>query len=121
MNEINITRFSNTDADARTKLRTFVDLHWTHYRDDPQYIPLLDYEYLGFRLLGIDGYFEPRSPFLQHATVAFFLAHDAQRRLVGRCIAFINDDYNAHWKEKTGFFGFFESIDDESLLETRDL
>ena len=99
----------------RSKLRAFVGFHWSHYRDDQQYIPLLDYEYLGFRLLGIDGYFEARSLFLEHATIAFFLAHDDQEQIVGRCIAFINEDHNQHWKEQTGFFGCFESIENEEV------
>lgn len=116
MGGIEITRFSNTDVGARTKLRAFVDFHWSHYRNDPQYIPLLDYEYLGFHLLGLDGYFEPRSLFFQHATISFFLAHDGERP-VGRCIAFVNDDHNAHWKERTGFFGCFESVSDQEVAD----
>ena len=117
MGGIEIERFASTDPGARAGLRAFVDFHWSHYRDDPQYIPLLDYEYLGFRLLGIDGYFEPRSLFLQHAAIAFFIAYDAARQPVGRCMALVNDDHNAHWNEKTGFFGFFESIDAQEVTD----
>ncbi|MCY4373618.1 MAG: hypothetical protein OXC31_07545 [Spirochaetaceae bacterium] len=114
---IEVERFANTDRGARARLRAFVDFHRSHYRDDPRYIPLLDYEYLGFRMLGIVGYFEPRSLFLQHAEIAFFMAYDGRRQPVGRCIAFVNDDHNAHWNEKTGFFGFFESVDDQEVTD----
>ncbi len=114
---IEVERFANTDPGARAKLRAFVDFHRSHYRGDPRYIPLLDYEYLGFRMLGIVGYFEPRSLFLQHAAIAFFMAYDGRREPVGRCIAFVNDDHNAHWNEKTGFFGFFESVDDQEVTD----
>lgn len=115
MSGIRIERFANTDPGARARLRAFVDFHWSHYRGDPQSVPLLDYEYLGFRLLGIDGYFEPRSLFLRHAAMAFFMAWDDRRRPVGRCVAYVNDDHNAHWNERTGFFGCFESIDDREV------
>lgn len=115
MGGIRIERFANTDPGARARLRAFVDFHWSHYRGDPQSVPLLDFEYLGFRLLGIDGYFEPRSLFLRHAAMAFFMAWDDRRRPVGRCVAYVNDDHNAHWNERTGFFGFFESIDDREV------
>lgn len=115
MGGIRIERFANTDPGARARLRAFVDFHWRHYRGDPQNVPLLDYEYLGFRLLGIDGYFEPRSLFLRHAAMAFFMAWDDRRRPVGRCLAYVNDDHNAHWNERTGFFGCFESIDDREV------
>ena len=118
MNGIKIEQFSNTDPDARSKLSKFIDFHWSHYSEDRQYIPLLDYEYLGFRVLGIDGYFEPHSLFLQHASLTFFIAYDERNQLVGRCISFVNEDHNTHWNEKTGFFGFFESIDDQSVTDS---
>lgn len=117
MSRIEIERFANTDAGARARLRAFVDFHWSHYRGDPHYIPLLDYEYLGFRLLGIDGCFEPRSLFLRHAAIAFFIAYDDRRRPVGRCIAYVNDDHNAHWNQRIGFFGCFESVDDQEVTD----
>lgn len=115
MGGIRIERFANTDPGAGARLRAFVDFHWSHYRGDPQYVPLLDYEYTGFRLLGIDGYFEPRSLFLRHAAMSFFMAFDGRGRPAGRCAAYVNDDHNAHWNERTGFFGHFESIDDREV------
>ena len=35
--------------------------------------------------------------------------------VVGRVAAIINDNHNSFHNEKTGFFGFFESIDDKSV------
>ena len=31
--------------------------------------------------------------------------------MIGRIAVYINLDYNAYWREKTGFFGHYECID----------
>ncbi len=110
-NEFKIVEFSNQTKNDRQLLKQFVDFHWSHYENDPQYVPLLDYEYLGFRLIGMTGFFEPRNLFFKHAEMRFFLAQ-RNGETVGRCNAFVNHSYNEHWNEKTGFWGQFESIDD---------
>lgn len=109
-----IIQFSNQSAQDRRLLRKFVDFHWQHYRDDPQFVPLLDYEYLGFKLLGITGFFEPANLFFRHGEMTFFLALRGET-VVGRCNAFVNHNHNAHWHDKVGFFGQFESIDDPAV------
>lgn len=118
---IEIVTFGNQTREDRRLLKKFVDFHWDHYRNDPQYIPLLDYEYLGFKLLGIHGFFEPDSLFFRHAEMRFFLAYQ-NGKPVARCNAFVNYNHNKHWKDKVGFFGQFESIDDvevcQKLLDT---
>ena len=112
--DIRILSFSNTTKQDLKLLKQFVNFHWDHYRDDQQYIPLLDYEYLGFKLIGIHGFFEPDNLFFKHATMRFFLAMRGDK-IVGRCNAFVNRNHNEHWKDKVGFFGQFESIDDQSV------
>lgn len=118
---LEIVSFGNQTREDRRFLKKFVDFHWDHYRNDPQYIPLLDYEYLGFKVLGIHGFFEPDSLFLRHGEMRFFLAYQ-NGKPVARCNVFVNYNYNKHWKDKVGFFGQFESIDDvevcQKLLDT---
>lgn len=109
--DIDIVAFSNETKQDRILLRQFVDFHWTHYKDDPQYIPLLDYEYLGFKLLGLVGFFEPQNLFFKHAKMRFFMANN-KGQVIGRCNAFVNHAHNAHWHDKVGFFGQFECIND---------
>ncbi len=116
-NNLQILSFSNETKQDKKLLREFVNFHWQHYKDDSQYIPLLDYEYLGFKLIGIHGFFEPSSLFLKHAEMRFFLAKkDGQ--VVGKCNAFINFNHNKHWNDKVGFFGQFETIDDQEVAES---
>ena len=111
---VEILSFSNETREEKKLLKKFVDFHWDHYRNDPHYVPLLDYEYLGFKLLGIVGFFEPGNLFFKHADMIFFLAkRDGQ--IVGCCNAFVNHNHNRHWKDKVGFFGQFECIDDTGV------
>jgi hypothetical protein len=111
---VSIVSFSNETREDRKWLKQFVDFHWRHYVANPQYVPLLDYEYLGFKPLGIIGFFEPKNLFFKHAGMRFFMAFRGNEP-VGRCNAFVNHNHNAHWKDKVGFFGQFESVDDQSV------
>ncbi len=108
---LHIESFGNTSPEDMKKLKTFIDFHWTHYAGDKQYIPLLDYEYLGFKLIAMTGFFEPKNLFFKHADMRFFMAY-RDGKIVGRCNAFVNERHNQHWNDKTGFFGQFEAIDD---------
>jgi hypothetical protein len=114
--EIKIIAFSNQSRQDKKLLKQFVNFHWDLYREDPNYIPLLDSEYLGSRLIGLTGFFEARNLFYKHAEVIFFLAA-RNNEIVGRCNAFINHDHNKHWQDKVGFFGQFESIDDLDVTQ----
>lgn len=107
---IEIVEFSNQSKADKRLLRQFVDFHWQHYQNDRQYVPLLDYEYLGFGLLGIKGFFEADNLFFKHAKIRFFLARQ-DGKTIGRCMAFVNYNHNLHWNDKVGFFGMFETID----------
>ena len=110
--------FGCRSAADRRELKRFVAFHWDHYRGDPRYVPLLDYEYLGSRLLGITGFFEARNLFFTHGETRFFTAV-RDGRVVGRCNAFVNRHHNAHAQDRTGFFGNFECVEDEGVA--RDL
>jgi len=111
---VSIVAFNNETKADRKLLKKFIDFHWSHYKNDPQYVPLLDYEYLGFKLLGIKGFFETDNLFYKHAEMRFFLAFQ-NAQLVGRCNAFVNHRHNEKWQDKVGFFGQFESIDDQTV------
>jgi len=113
---VTITSFSNQSKQDRALLKKFVDFHWRHYENDPQYVPLLDWEYLGFHLIGMVGFFEPKNLFFKHAEMQFFIA-ERNGDMVGRCNAFINHNHNKHWHDKVGFFGQFESIEDQAVAD----
>ena len=113
---IQVVQFGNKTPADKKKLKQFVDFHWKHYKQDAYYIPLLDYEYLGFHLIGIQGFFEAENLFFEHAEMRWFMAVQ-NSEVVGRCISFMNFNHNKHWKDQVGFFGLFESIEDPEITK----
>lgn len=114
--EFELIEFGNDTKEEMKLLKSFVNFHWELYRNDPQYIPLLDYEYLGFKLISMTGFFEPRNLFFKHAEMLFFMVYK-NGKIVGRCNAFVNHSHNNHWNDKVGFFGQFECIDNEEVAQ----
>ncbi|MEN2998340.1 MAG: N-acetyltransferase [Brevinematia bacterium] len=55
-----------------------------------------------------------RSSFLKHNEAEFFIAYK-NGKPVGRISAIKNNIHNERYKKKDGFFGFFESIDDQEV------
>ena len=74
-NGINILSFSNKTKLDKKFLKLFVNFHWDHYQGEPRYVPLLDYEYLGFKLIGMKGIFKPDNIFFKHADMRFFFSN----------------------------------------------
>jgi GNAT superfamily N-acetyltransferase len=94
-----------TIQEAKTKkaLKTFLRLPWQIYRGDPFWVPPLLKEHA--------FHFSPKNPFLHHAEIVPYMALK-NGSIVGRIAAIIDQNYIDFHEEKTGFFGFFESIDD---------
>jgi hypothetical protein len=84
-------------------LKTFLRMPWGIYRGDPYWVPPLLKEHAFL--------FSPQNPFLHHAQIIPYLA-TKNGAVVGRMAAIIDQNYIDFHREKTGFFGFFESIDD---------
>ena len=101
-------------VDDRADLNRFIRLPWRIYANDPVWVPPL----LSDLKTVLD---RRRHPFHQHADVEYFLAWRGDE-VVGRIAAIVNHRHNEFHGEKTGFFGFFECIDDgdvaRALLET---
>lgn len=91
------------------QLRRFIRLPWGLHRDDPHWVaPLFVDERKRFDL--------DRNPFFEHAEARFLLALRG-REPVGRLSAHIDHLHNEFHAEQTGFFGFFESVDDPQVAE----
>lgn len=91
----------------RPQLEEFVAFPWTVYRDDPLWVPTFFRERMQF--------FDPRhNPFFEHAQVQLFLARrDGQ--VVGTVAAIVDEMHNAYSNEQVGFFGHFESVQDQEV------
>jgi len=86
----------------------FLKLPWRIYRNDPFWVPPLLFDQK--QLLN-----RRKHPFHQHAEVEYFVAWHGEE-VVGRIAAIVNHQYVQFHEEKTGFFGFFESIDDVEVV-----
>jgi hypothetical protein len=103
-----------TPVSGRRDLDAFIKLPFRLYRDNPNWVPPLLY-------LERKRFSPKTNPFLQHADAQLFLAR-RNGQVVGRISAQVDHEHNRFHEERTGFFGFFESVDDseaaQALLET---
>jgi len=77
------------------------------FRGDPAFVPPLDLELK-------DRLHPKKNPFFQRAEVTLFTAWK-NGRVVGRCSAQVDREHLRVWNDATGFFGFFDTIDDEEV------
>jgi hypothetical protein len=91
-------------------MRKFIRLPWMIYRNDPYWVPplILDMK----KLLDRSAH-----PFFEHSAAGFFMARQGGE-WVGRIAAILNNNHNRFYGEKTGFFGFFESVNDQRVTST---
>lgn len=102
-----MTQVLVTQASSSLDMDAFIRFPLRHYSRDPFFVPPLLYERKKF--------FKPSNPIFQFTEVVYFLARDEKGEVVGRVTAHINERHNRHAVEKTGFFGFFECIDDQEV------
>lgn len=89
--------------------RQFVRFPFDHYRNDPNWIPPLlgnQRELLGYK----------RHAFYDNAECQTFLA-ERNGQVCGRIAAIVNRAHNEFYKDRRGFFGFFESTDDPAVTK----
>ena len=99
MPELKIAR-----ASSRSELEEFITFPWKVYESNPCWVPPLISERKQF--------LDPeRNPFFEHAKATFFLAR-RNGQVVGTIGAFSNHLYNQVHGENSGFFGFFEVLDE---------
>jgi GNAT superfamily N-acetyltransferase len=101
---------SNIDIQRVTtwrQRRQFLDLPWSIYHNDANWIPSL-------RLDEKENVGYSHNPFYDRNQIQTFLAYRGSE-VVGRIGAILNQGHINRYDEKRGFFGFFESIDDQEV------
>jgi GNAT superfamily N-acetyltransferase len=90
---------------TKAERERFIKSQWKFYENDPHWVPplLLDRR----KILNT-----AKNPFYQHAELQLFLAM-RDDEIVGRIAAITNQSHNDVHNDKTGFFGFFECIDNQ--------
>ncbi|MFO0607712.1 MAG: GNAT family N-acetyltransferase [Polyangiales bacterium] len=77
------------------------------FAGDPQWIRPLDFD--------IKQRLDPKkNPFFKRAEAMYFTAW-RDGKLVGRCSASIDPEYLKLYQNDTGFFGFFDTVDDDAV------
>src|SRR4029453_6066430 len=85
----------------------FIKLPWNIYKGDKNWVPPLIFD--------VRKNLNPaKNPFFKHAEMDLFLA-EKDGNTVGRIAAIKNDNHTNFHKDKAGFFGFFDTIDDEEV------
>jgi hypothetical protein len=92
---------------GKKDLQAFLDLPYLIYADDPHYVYPLQTQLKEF----LD---QKKNPFFRHAETETWLAR-RDGNVVGRIGACVDSYHNKHWDETTGFFGFFECIDEATV------
>jgi hypothetical protein len=99
--------FTIRPVSSSSDLKKFIRLPWKIYKNDPAWTPPL--------LMERKEFLDPKkNPFFEHAEVALFLA-EKDGEPVGRISAQVDHLHNETHKERTGFFGLFECIDDPDV------
>lgn len=92
---------------TKTDQKAFIKLPWKIYKNDEYWVPPL--------LMDMKTWFSPKHPFYEYGKMQFFIA-TMNDEIVGRIAAVDNPLYNEHQEaEPTGFFGFFECIDNQAV------
>lgn len=92
---------------SRREKKQFLEYPWKQYAGDPIWIPPLrvyQKEQVGYS----------KNPFYDRNQIQTFVAY-RDGEPCGRIAAILNVGHNEHYNEKRGFWGFFESVDDQEV------
>ena len=95
-----------TQVKTPRELKSFIDLPYRLYKEDPLWVPPLKDEQR--------GQFDPiRNPLLEHCEYALFLLWE-NNKAIGRVAAFIDKLAVEAWGEPVGLFGYYECSPDSA-------
>ena len=89
--------------------RAFLNFPFKLYKDDPYWVPNIRMDEKG--LVGFS-----KTPFYERNSCQAFLAYRG-KEVVGRIVAILNVGHLERYNDGVGFFGFFESIDDQEVAD----
>ncbi len=98
------------NASSGRDLLKFIKFPLNLYSHSEYYVPHLIFERKNF--------FNPlKNPFFKHAEAEYYLALSAKGKVLGRISAHIDWSYVKFQEEKSGFFGFFDCVDDFEVVK----
>jgi len=93
---------------TKSQKKTFLELPWQLYQNDPHWVPPLK--------LALKEQLNPKHPFFETGTIKMWIAYQ-DNQPVGRIAAITNRAHNKFHRENCGFFGFFETLDDQEIAQ----
>jgi hypothetical protein len=98
-----------TPVESKKDLDEFIALPYRLYADDPLWVAPLRY-------LEKQRFSAKHNRFYAHADVQLFVARRGDE-VVGRISAHIDHEHNKYHRETTGFWGFFECVEDPEVAK----
>jgi GNAT superfamily N-acetyltransferase len=106
---MNVENLNIKQMATKKDLMEFIKFPWQIYKNDKNWIPPL----IGERK---DFFNKDKNPFFKHSEVVFYLA-EKNENIVGRIAGILNHNHIEFQKEKAGFFGFFECVEDYEVAK----
>lgn len=97
-----------TPVTDKQTLNDFVNVPWTVFAADPQWVPPLKMER--------KDALAPKHPVFKHLQWQGFVAY-RDGRAVGRISAQIDRLHQERYADQTGFFGFLDALDDDAVFD----
>lgn len=93
---------------SKKDLQAFIQFYYDLYQGSPYAVPFLRMdEYNTLR--------KDKNPAFQFCEAQYFLAYNAEGKVVGRIAAIINRCANEQWNKKQVRFGWFDFVDDKQV------
>ncbi len=101
-----MARYQLVEVTSRADHRAFLQLPWSIYRHDPNWIPHLKQD--------IERVFDrKKNPAFSHGDAVRWILRDRSGTVVGRVAAFVDERAADKYPQRSGGMGFFECIDDQ--------
>ncbi|MEO8664063.1 MAG: N-acetyltransferase [Ignavibacteria bacterium] len=92
------------EVDSESGKTKFIEFPYKLYENEKNWVEPLRFDVK-------NNLNEKKNPFYKHSKIKLWLARK-NGGIVGRIAGIINDNHNKFYKDKVGFFGFFECIND---------
>ncbi len=93
---------------TKKDLDKFIKSQWNFYKNDKNWVPPV----IADRRKLLDT---NKNPFFKHSEIQLFYAENDDGNIIGRIAAITNENHNKTHNDNTGFFGFFECINDQNV------
>lgn len=104
-----IMKVQISEVNTPKGMKDFITFPLELYKDDRNFV----FEPIALQQ---DFFSKKKNKFFEHSDVKFFLAK-LENEIVGRIAVINNTIHNKTYNEKTGFFGFFETINDYEVAK----